>query len=123
MRDSAALYLAGNWDGWRGGARLRFGANEVRMATAAEIVPSVSVLGRLLRQWRRVRNLSQLELAMAGGISARHLSFVETGRAQPGRDVVMRLSAALDLPLRDRNAALVAAGYAPIYSQGRLDAP
>lgn len=91
------------------------------MATAT--ASRVSSLGRLLRQWRRVRSLSQLELALATGISAKHLSFVETGRAQPGRDVVLRLASALDLPLRDRNAALMAAGYAPIYGHGRLDAP
>lgn len=91
------------------------------MATAT--AGTVSSLGRLLRQWRQVRGLSQFELAMAGGISPKHLSFVETGRAQPGRDVVLRLASALDLPLRDRNAALMAAGYAPIYGHGRLDSP
>jgi transcriptional regulator with XRE-family HTH domain len=91
------------------------------MATAS--IATVSSLGRLLRQWRQVRGLSQLELALATGISSKHLSFVETGRAQPGRDVVLRLASALDLPLRDRNAALMAAGYAPIYGQSRLDSP
>jgi transcriptional regulator with XRE-family HTH domain len=91
------------------------------MATAT--IPAVSSLGRLLRQWRQVRGLSQLELALATGISSKHLSFVETGRAQPGRDVVLRLASALDLPLRDRNAALMAAGYAPMYGQNRLDSP
>jgi transcriptional regulator with XRE-family HTH domain len=83
----------------------------------------VSTLGPMLRQWRRVRGLSQFELAQQARISPRHLSFVETGRAQPGRDVVLRLSSALDLPLRDRNSALLAAGYAPIYRQGSLQAP
>jgi transcriptional regulator with XRE-family HTH domain len=92
-------------------------------ATVTPPATPVSTLGRLLRQWRQVRSLSQLELALATGISAKHLSFVETGRAQPGRDVVLRLASALDLPLRDRNAALMAAGYAPLYGQGRLDAP
>jgi len=92
------------------------------MATATSIT-TVSTLGRLLRQWRQVRGLSQLELALATGISSKHLSFVETGRAQPGRDVVLRLASALDLPLRDRNAALMAAGYAPLYGQNRLDSP
>jgi transcriptional regulator with XRE-family HTH domain len=91
------------------------------MATAA--IATVSSLGRLLRQWRQVRGMSQLELALATGISSKHLSFVETGRAQPGRDVVLRLASALDLPLRDRNAALMAAGYAPMYGQNRLDSP
>jgi transcriptional regulator with XRE-family HTH domain len=92
------------------------------MATA-QAASAVSALGQLLRQWRRVRGVSQLELALGAGISPRHLSFVETGRAQPGRDVVLRLSSALDLPLRDRNSALIAAGYAPIYRQGSLQAP
>jgi len=67
--------------------------------------------------------MSQLNLALRAGISGKHLSFVETGRAQPGRDVVLRLATALNLPLRDRNAALVAAGYAPIYRQASLEAP
>lgn len=88
-----------------------------------ERVDAVSVLGRLLREWRQGRNLSQLALAEKGGISARHLSFVETGRAQPGRDVVLRLASALDLPLRERNAALMAAGYAPLYGHSRLEDP
>lgn len=83
----------------------------------------LSPLGRLMRQWRVARGLSQLELALRAGVSARHLSFVETGRAQPGRELVLRLTSALDLPLRDRNAALNAAGYAPIYRQGNLRAP
>lgn len=92
------------------------------MATAHATSP-ISTLGHLLRQWRRVRGLSQFALALEARISPRHLSFVETGRAQPGRDVVLRLSSALDLPLRDRNAALIAAGYAPIYRQGSLQSP
>jgi len=83
----------------------------------------LSPLGRLMRQWRVARGLSQLELALRAGVSARHLSFVETGRAQPGRELVLRLASTLDLPLRDRNAALNAAGYAPIYRQGNLRAP
>jgi transcriptional regulator with XRE-family HTH domain len=97
------------------------------MATLAARAPvateRVSELGKLLRQWRRSRGMSQLQLALAAGISARHLSFVETGRAQAGRAVVMRLAAALDLPLRDRNAALAAAGFAQIYRQGDLGSP
>jgi transcriptional regulator with XRE-family HTH domain len=94
------------------------------MAAIAPPAPaSVSSLGRLLRQWRRARGLSQLELALSAGVSAKHLSFVETGRAQPGREIVLRLASALDLSLRDRNAALTAAGYAPIYAQGNLQSP
>jgi transcriptional regulator with XRE-family HTH domain len=86
-------------------------------------VATVSSLGRLLREWRTARGVSQFELALRADISARHLSFVETGRAQPGRDVVLRLASALDLPLRERNAALRAAGYAQIYRQESLSAP
>ncbi len=82
----------------------------------------LSALGRLLREWRRARNVSQLQLAVAADISARHLSFVETGRAQPGRDIVLRLASALSLPLRDRNAALMAAGYAPLSAPAALAA-
>jgi transcriptional regulator with XRE-family HTH domain len=80
-------------------------------------------VGRLLRQWRAQRGLSQLDLAGEAGISARHLSFVETGRAQPSREMVLLLSRALDVPLRDRNELLVAAGYAPVYRQTDLAAP
>jgi transcriptional regulator with XRE-family HTH domain len=100
------------------------------MASAAASAPAfpvederVSALGRLLRQWRRSRGMSQLQLALAAGISSRHLSFVETGRAQAGRGVVLRLASALDLPLRDRNAALAAAGFAQIYGHGDLGSP
>ena len=78
---------------------------------------------RLLRQWRAQRGLSQLDLSGEAGISARHLSFVETGRAQPSREMVLLLSRALDVPLRDRNELLIAAGYAPIYRQTDLAAP
>jgi transcriptional regulator with XRE-family HTH domain len=80
-------------------------------------------VGQLLRQWRAHRGLSQLDLSVEAGISARHLSFVETGRAQPSREMVLLLSRALDVPLRDRNELLVAAGYAPIYRQTDLAAP
>jgi transcriptional regulator with XRE-family HTH domain len=80
-------------------------------------------IGRLLRQWRAQRGLSQLDLSGEAGISARHLSFVETGRAQPSREMVLLLSRALDVPLRDRNELLLAAGYAPVYQQTDLAAP
>ncbi len=93
------------------------------MGTATLTHPTASALGRLLRQWRSARGLSQLELALRAQVSARHLSFIETGRAQPGREVVLRLARALDLPLRDCNAALTAAGYAQIYRQASLQAP
>lgn len=82
--------------------------------------PSV---GDLLRVWRRRRHLTQLELALAAGVSTRHLSFVETGRSQPSPGMVMHLSAELEVPLRERNQLLLAAGYAPAYAQNDLDAP
>jgi transcriptional regulator with XRE-family HTH domain len=79
-------------------------------------------VGRLLREWRAARRLSQLGLALEAGISARHLSYVETGKAQPSRDLVARLADALQLPLRERNALLIAAGYAPRYAETGLAA-
>jgi transcriptional regulator with XRE-family HTH domain len=84
---------------------------------------AASPLGALLRQWRARRRLSQLELSLLSGISARHLSYVETGRAQPSRQMVHSLADALEAPLRERNALLVAAGYAPQFRESPLDAP
>ena len=80
-------------------------------------------VGELLRGWRDRRRLSQLELALESGISARHLSFVENGRSAPSRETVLRLAEELDLPLRERNDLLLAAGYAPVYSEAALDSP
>jgi transcriptional regulator with XRE-family HTH domain len=80
-------------------------------------------LGDLLRDWRQRRRLSQLALALDAGISARHLSFVETGRAQASRAVVLRLAEELGLPLRERNRLLLAAGYAPGFQARPLDDP
>lgn len=82
-----------------------------------------SGIGRLLRHWRAQRGMSQLDLAAEAGVSTRHLSFVETGRAQPSREMVLLLSRALDVPLRNRNDLLTAAGYAPVYRATDLDAP
>jgi transcriptional regulator with XRE-family HTH domain len=79
--------------------------------------------GVLLRQWRAARRISQLTLALDANISTRHLSCVETGRAQPSREMVLRLAEALQIPLRERNTLLLAAGYAPLYRQTSLDAP
>lgn len=79
--------------------------------------------GKHLRQWRLHRRLSQLDLAMDAAISTRHLSFVETGRSVPSREMVLRLSERLDIPLRERNTLLVAAGYAPMYRERALDDP
>jgi transcriptional regulator with XRE-family HTH domain len=80
-------------------------------------------VGELLRQWRQRRRLSQLELANQAGISTRHLSFVETGRSAPSREMVLHLAERLEVPLRERNLLLLAAGFAPVYAQTAWDAP
>jgi transcriptional regulator with XRE-family HTH domain len=80
-------------------------------------------IGDLLRSWRRRRNLSQLELALNADVSTRHVSFLETGRARPSREMVVRLAEELEIPLRERNSLLLAAGYAPVYEERPLDAP
>jgi transcriptional regulator with XRE-family HTH domain len=77
----------------------------------------------MLRDWRRRRRLSQLELSSEAGISTRHLSFLETGRSRPSRDMVLRLTERLDVPLRERNGLLVAAGFAPVYRERSIDDP
>jgi transcriptional regulator with XRE-family HTH domain len=79
--------------------------------------------GSLLRHWRLVRRASQLALASQAGVSGRHLSFLETGRAQPSREMVQLLATVLDVPLAEQNHFLVAAGYAPIYGERELSAP
>jgi transcriptional regulator with XRE-family HTH domain len=84
---------------------------------------SPSSVGQMLREWRMRRRLSQLELATSAGVSARHLSFVETGRARPSREMVLHLADHLDVPLRERNPLLMAAGYAPTFTASDLDAP
>ena len=80
-------------------------------------------VGDLLRAWRERRRLSQMRLALDAGVSTRHLSFLETGKARPSREMVERLAAQLDLPLRERNTLLLAAGFAPAYPEHRLDDP
>ena len=80
-------------------------------------------VGALLSQWRKARHLSQLGLATEAGISSRHLCFVETGRSKPSREMVLLLAETLDVPLRERNALLLAAGFAPEFSESALDAP
>ncbi|MFL4908095.1 helix-turn-helix domain-containing protein [Streptomyces sp. MMS24-I2-30] len=92
--------------------------------SAASAVPAGrSGVGPLLRAWRERRRLSQLELALRAGSSARHLSFIETGRSRPSEEMVLRLAEHLDVPVRERNALLLAAGYAPRYPQTPLDDP
>lgn len=83
----------------------------------------VSPVGRLLKQWRSVRRMSQLELALEAGVSARHLSFVETGRSRPSRRMLLLLADVLSVPLRERNMLLEAAGYARYYRETGLSDP
>ena len=80
-------------------------------------------IGELIRTWRRRRSLSQLELALEADVSSRHVSFLETGRARPSREMVLRLAEHLDIPLRERNRLLLAAGYAPLYAERSLEEP
>lgn len=79
--------------------------------------------GELLRSWRTRRRLSQFDLSLLAEVSTRHLSYVETGKAQPSRQLLLHLADHLDVPLRARNDLLVAAGYAPVYGETDLDAP
>ena len=92
-----------------------------RRAMAA--VPRLTTVGSLLRDWRQRRHLSQLALACEAEISARHLSFLETGRSGPSREMILHLAEQLRIPLRERNALLVAAGYAPVFAERPLEAP
>ena len=82
-----------------------------------------SAFGEELRRWRTERRFSQLELSTAAEVSTRHLSFLETGRAKPSREMVLHLAAALDVSLRGRNVLLEAAGYSPVYHEHGLDEP
>ena len=86
-------------------------------------VQTAEPVGALVRQWRQRRRLSQLDLSLDADISTRHLSFVETGRALPSREMLLRLADRLDVPLRERNALLLAAGYAPMYRERPLADP
>src|ERR1700685_1091445 len=79
--------------------------------------------GTLLRRWREARHLSQLELALEAEVSSRHISFLETGRAEPSRAMLLTLASVLDVPLREQNFLLLAAGYAPLYGETGLDDP
>jgi transcriptional regulator with XRE-family HTH domain len=93
------------------------------MTTLARSSRATPAVGQLLREWRERRRLSQLDLSIQADISARHLSFVETGRSQPTSGMILRLSEQLDVPLRERNALLLAGGYAPAYPEHSLDEP
>jgi len=89
----------------------------------ARISPASYALGRLLREWRGRRGLSQLDLALAARTTQRHLSFVESGRTAPSREMILRLAATMDVPLRQQNALLLAAGYAPAWRERALSEP
>ena len=93
-----------------------------RVSTAT-VTRAQSPVGELLRQWRERRRISQLDLSIQADISTRHLSFVETGRSAPSREMVLHLADNLDVPLRERNHLLLAAGYAPVFSERTLDSP
>ena len=82
-----------------------------------------SPFGRLLKEWRGRRGFSQLDLALASRTTQRHLSFIESGRATPSRDMILRIAGAMDIPLRQQNALLLAAGYAPIWGERDLSSP
>jgi transcriptional regulator with XRE-family HTH domain len=86
-------------------------------------VATTPTAGEILKQWRQTRRLSQLDLSVAAGVSQRHLSYLETGRATPSREMIIHLASELDVPLRERNPWLKAAGYADLYTERGLDEP
>ncbi|MBB5662827.1 transcriptional regulator with XRE-family HTH domain [Rhizobium leguminosarum] len=87
------------------------------------MTPTARPLGDHLREWRQRRRMSQLDLALEADISQRHLSFIESGRATPSRDMLLHLAERLSVPLRDRNPLLLAAGFAPVFAERKLDDP
>ena len=93
------------------------------MALPGSRPPAEAAFPRLLREWRRRCRLSQLDLALTAGVSQRHVSFLESGRANPSRGMILQLSETLQVPLRDRNAWLTAAGFAPLFRSRGLDDP
>ena len=92
-------------------------------AQSRAMLATPRTVGDILREWRQRRRMSQLDLALEAEISTRHLSFVETGRAQPSREMVLHLAEQLEVPLRERNVILVAAGFAPVFPERALDDP
>jgi transcriptional regulator with XRE-family HTH domain len=92
-------------------------------ATASDTKTTFNPAGVLLRQWRDARGKTQLDLSLDAGVSQKHISFVESGRSTPSRQMLLDLAQALDVPLRERNELLLAAGYAPLYADQALDAP
>src|SRR5271163_1901131 len=104
-------------------ARASIRPNIIYATTREVVVRSEAEFAARLRSWRRRRGWSQLELAGRAGISQRHLSFLEIGRAAPSRDMVARLATTLDVPLRQHNELLVAAGFAPVWHETEFAAP
>lgn len=113
-------YLQGNGGAYRPRSRVE-PMTALATGQAERHNGRASPFGTALKRWRAARGVSQLSLALDAGISSRHLSFVETGRSEPSRPMVLRLAEALDLPLRERNSLLQAAGYAPLYRARTLD--
>src|SRR3954447_26221923 len=112
---------SGVWEPPRGPVNLRMPV--LRYVRRMTDLASPARVGSLLRDWRRRRRLSQLDLALEAGVSARHVSFVETGRSRPSAEMVLHLAEQLDVPLRERNRLLLAAGHAPVYEQHDLQDP
>jgi transcriptional regulator with XRE-family HTH domain len=104
----------------RSGGACQYSPRSIDATTCEVVVKSAGDFAAILRAWRRRRGWSQLELAGRADISQRHLSFLEVGRASPSRDMVARLAATLDLPLRQHNALLIAAGFAPVWRESEL---
>jgi transcriptional regulator with XRE-family HTH domain len=119
----SAARTAVDYAGGNGGAPASHYDAPMNTATHSVGRAAPQPFGDCLRHWRQHRRLSQLDLAQEAEISTRHLSFVETGRSVPSREMVLRLAERLEVPLRERNTLLVAAGYAPMYRERRLDDP
>jgi transcriptional regulator with XRE-family HTH domain len=119
--DTSSVRLSGKRDNYLAGS------GSTPIARETEPVSTVQTqhppFGSLMKQWRQRRRLSQLDLAIEADVSSRHVSFIETGRSAPSRAMVLRLAAALDVPLRERNQLLMAAGLAPAYAERSLDDP
>lgn len=94
-----------------------------RLDYRSGMATTIRPVGDLLRDWRQRRRLSQMSLALEADVSTRHVSFLETGKAKPSREMLVRLAESLGIPLRERNELLIAAGFAPIYQERDLDAP
>lgn len=94
-----------------------------RIPATTEPSAAIPPIGAFIKKWRELRRLSQLDTAIRADVSTRHLSFIETGRSRPSREMILRLTEELDVPLRERNRALLAGGFAPVYSERPLEAP